>query len=1771
MSALAEFRGGFAELFRQNAQTAASDAARLREVAVAAGRLRDEAAKEQQRRVLAREWKREQDSRNLFEQVGAALFGEEDPPVGPAAEQVSIPIEQGAVGARQTPAPGGGGMGGGTSSARPEDLRAFADASSSANDELRERPGKLRGLLTDFADQCRWGSLDADGVVSGFVSWLAANDQDVVWARSVAEAFAAAGGEGVVSTLADSALALALGSAGVALSREDITITPAQAYGAPPTSGFADDPVNTGTGNFLETEVDLGFPGGAGSLRWERTYNSLDERTGAFGPGWSSVAQVRLRVEDDGATLVLPDGREVLFPRQGEGWDRAVGENRWLSRESGPEGDRLVVSGNDRSRWLFTAGGQWLSAASGPGTRVDVAYDEDGALTRLVHERGRWVALEWSGGRIVVAHASDGRRVEYVYDAGRLIAAAGPGGTRRYGWNADGLIESVTDAGGVVEVRNRYDAKRRVLAQTSPFGRTTRYAYLPGRASVVSDTDGSRSNTWISDARGRLVGIIDPAGRRQSMSYDAAGNLLSATGRDGTVTAHAYDARGRLVRTKTPSGADIIRGYDQFDRVTTVVAEQGGITRYEYATDEDRSPSVVIDPEGGRTRLTWNAGLLIEVTDPEGVSVRLGYDPFGDLVTTTDADGNTARLLRDQAGRVVAAVSPSGARTEYRYTPAGLLASRRDPLGATWRYTYGAGGRLTAIVDPLGARTIMEHGEHGAVTRTIDPLGRAIAREFDDLGNVSAALLPDGTSWRFAYDALSRLTETTDPAGHLWRREYDADGALSALIDPTGSRATVFTDPNTTAVTDGAASSRTRFDPLGRPVATEAHDGSTALTVYDRCGRPVELVDEEGGLNRLIRDAAGRVIAQVAPSGASTRFEYDRCGRLATLTDPAGAATTLEYDADGRQIRWTGPTGETGWSEYDAAGRVTARHTPGRGTARYRYDPLGRVVWSRDSWHGTRRFRYDPAGQLIEAVNGVGGVTRYEYDDRGRNTVIIDPLGGITRRTFDAADHAIAATDPLGRTTTAGYDPAGRQLWQQDPDGHRLSWTYDTAGRETSLTADGRLLSETRRDLPARQAVITDHTGPGAPIEHTLAWNRRDQLLRRTRDGQGLAWEYDADGHRTAVTGPDGTRTRYERDSTGRVTAIEHPSVGRASFEYDAAGHLIASTAGGIAQTWRHRDGFITEHSTETGAGTGSALTRVTRDEDGRITRLDAPTGGVEYRYDNAQQLLETRTDAGTSTFEYDTGGRLTRETHPDGRTSTHDYDAAGQLLATTREDGTRIEYLYDGLGRRTRVTDSDGHHRSYAWSATGWLDAVTDGTSTTTLHVDTLGELASINGIDTWWDTASYAPALLAVGDTPILATPGGVTGIGDTWTGAGWRADRPTSADDPWGTAAPDTLPPGITLPAGIGLTGSGGLSIAGLEWLGHRAYDPASRGFLTVDPLDAITGAGWSGNPYSYAGNDPLHAMDPTGLRPVTDADLRAYRDGNNGAFAAASDWWSNNWEYVAAGALVAIGVALMFTGVGTLAGAALVGAASGAFLAGGISVATQKATTGSVDWGQVGIDSAVGALGGGAGGAAEALAYRAGASAFKAEIIAGTADGGVSGAAQYLTSPGPHTPDGLLGATAAGAAGGAASGLGGPATRRRGTDIPTTRLDDLPLTPVRPRLTGTALVAKGQRGVQASIEALQARGDTLVETEITLIVDGVRTRVDILAMTPSGELYFIEAKNGRHAKLTKNQEFAYPLIEAGGSAIPVGRKAEGSGLELGKPLGAMTVRVDPWDIG
>ena len=59
-------------------------------------------------------------------------------------------------------------------------------------------------------------------------------------------------------------------------------------------------------------------------------------------------------------------------------------------------------------------------------------------------------------------------------------------------------------------------------------------------------------------------------------------------------------------------------------------------------------------------------------------------------------------------------------------------------------------------------------------------------------------------------------------------------------------------------------------------------------------------------------------------------------------------------------------------------------------------------------------------------------------------------------------------------------------------------------------------------------------------------------------------------------------------------------------------------------------------------------------------------------------------------------------------------------------------------------------------------------------------------------------------------------------------------------------------------LGYDGQYTSSDTGLIYLRARVYDPATAQFLSVDPLEAI-----SGEPYSYAGDNPLNEADPTGL--------------------------------------------------------------------------------------------------------------------------------------------------------------------------------------------------------------------------------------------------------------------------------------------------------------------
>ena len=1355
----------------------------------------------------------------------------------------------------------------GRSSADPDDLDAWVAANRGLDSGLAPHHGNFVRFQNTFSSNTVDGGFDASSLIRAFRTYLDENEKDSQWTSFIAGVFRQADSSGGVVGLPDSVIAAGLRAAGLSGGRQSVTFDDPIVWGAPPTSGYANDPVNTASGNFVEIETDLEFGGLLGALRFSRTYNSRSDRVGPFGVGWASWASARLRAAPDGAHWEGPDGQRAVVPVVGDGsrYRRVVGiQGLVVPGESG-----LALEWFGGRRWEFDAEGLLVAAQDGPGTRVRFEY-ADNMLVALVHEGGTRLDVCWDGERIVALRCSDGRRVAYRYDgAANLVEVEGPGGRRRYELDAAGRVLAVLDADGVAEVRNSYDADGRVLEQVSPHGRRTRMRYLPGHVTIVDDLDGGPVNTYLHDRQGRLVGVIDGHGAELTKEYDVWGNPTVITDRLGAVTLQEWDGRARLTRRVLPSGAGFTFSYDGHDRVVEVAASTGGSIRCRYVGAE-RVPAEVVDQEGGVTRLEVADGLVGGFVDPDGIEVRFGHDAFGHISSVTDAHGHTATVERDDTGRAIATVSPTGGRTELTYDPAGRVVERRDPGGAVWRFGYTPAGRLSSVTDPTGARTEARYGDNGEAEQIVDPLGHVTLCRFDTLGNLAGMVAPDGAKWELGYDALCRLVGVQDPAGSSWLREHDPDGNLTASIDPLGARRTATVDRlgRVTRTDDGATSVEFEHDELGRVLVQRRADGTEFRTTYDRRGRRVAVTDPLGGVTRYAYTAAGRLARVTSPLGHVVTMEYDRVGQLVAEVDPRGRRREYRYDADGRIIRMTAG-GQAWYYGYDEAGRLASHREPHGGQTRYGYDPAGRLTEVSDPTGGVTRFGYDPRGALVEAVDANGAVTRYTRNARGWVTGVTDPLGGVVQHRHDEVGRPVASTDQLGRTTRWNYDQAGRLSRRIDAVGKQVRWSYDPSGRLAGYQAGDADPVTVERDALARVVAVDE---PGR--RHRLAWDPLDRLVAKRSGGLELTWAYDADDRQVAAGNADGTETSFGHDEAGGMVWAEHPLLGSIRLRRDETGRLVALEVGGRSESWTYRDGQLVGHRLERDGRRRE--TELERDEAGRVVTEIRDGVTTRYGYNTAGQLTSAEGPEGARTYGYDAAGRLITETGPAG-TTTYAYDEAGQLRQ--RCLGAELtEYDYDAAGHRITET-SHKLTRTFTWSPRSDLTGIhrhgPAEESSTTLSVDAFGDLAAIDDTELIWDPTGIIPELRRLGETTVIGSDGQRWATTDPTGGVSWLdTDWQHSTGgprDPWG---------GTDGPGAAGLGWRGELHVDGLTWLRNRAYDPNTRSFLAPDPLPPVPGTPVAANPYHYANNDPLNLLDPLGLRPMTDADLQAYRQAHQG---------------------------------------------------------------------------------------------------------------------------------------------------------------------------------------------------------------------------------------------------------------------------------------------------
>ena len=332
----------------------------------------------------------------------------------------------------------------------------------------------------------------------------------------------------------------------------------------------------------------------------------------------------------------------------------------------------------------------------------------------------------------------------------------------RFAWTDAGISRAIDSRGGVSEYM--HDKNALLLWETTPEGRTTRYAYTAqNQLHSVTDPAG-HATRYAYDDEGRATAVTDPLGHAYRLAYSDAGKPVTLTDPLGQVWHRNYDGQGRVTQTQ--------------------------------------------DPQGGITRISYNAlGLPAQITNALGQPRTLLWDESARLVGETGADGIRRRFHYDAEDRLVAAVTQDQRTTRYQYDPAGRVIAVQAPDGGVVRLEYNAQGLVTQHTAADGNTTQYRYADGlSQITERTDPAGHTLRYRYDSERNLVALVNAKGEEYRLGYDKDENLVEETGFDGRVQRYHYGADGQLDAYAQSSG---------------DGWQLTRFGRDPLGRLAAQD--------------------------------------------------------------------------------------------------------------------------------------------------------------------------------------------------------------------------------------------------------------------------------------------------------------------------------------------------------------------------------------------------------------------------------------------------------------------------------------------------------------------------------------------------------------------------------------------------------------------------------------------------------------------------------------------------------------------------------------------------------------------------------------------------------------------------------------------------------------------------------------------------------------------------------------------------------------------------------------
>jgi RHS repeat-associated protein len=1036
------------------------------------------------------------------------------------------------------------------------------------------------------------------------------------------------------------------------------------------------DPVNSRTGAFTTSVDDVALPGTGVAFAWSRSYTSADTTVGRMGPGWTDSYSASLAVQANGDVLLHgEDGQRLYYTLQGGSFVGAPGSLSTLAAVAGG----YELRRQDQVVYTFNASGRLLSVKDRNAQGVTLGYDGSGKLTTITDAAGKQVTVAYNGSNLVSSVTTqDGRSVSYGYTSGRLTSVTDVRGkTWTYTYDGSGRLATMVDPLSHTQVANVY-ANGRVSQQTDALGKVTTFAW-DATNEIATATD-ARSNAWKHDYdAGILAKDIDALSNATQLGHDADLNPSSVTSPTAQTTQMTYDAAGNLLTATAPPSL--------------------GSAQKTFVYNARNDPTQVSDARGKVTSYTYTAAGNVQAITQDGIQVAAyTYDGQGRVLTFTDGRGKVMTYTYVPAsGYLESQTDPLGNKTTYTYDAAGRVLSRVDPKGNcagctpanfTWSYTYNAAGQQLTEQNPLGQTTTNIYDDAGRLTSTTDPRGNTTSFTYDDANRTLTETQPDPDGGgplqapvtTYTYDDVgNKLTETT-PRGHTTTFAYDAANRLISETGPDPDAGGPLTAPVTTHTYDANSNLASTVEPRGNLQGANANDYRTSYT-YDAAGRQLTTTDPLGNVSTNTYDPVGNLASLEDAKDHTTAYTYDAAGRILTVTAPDTGVTTYTYDQTGNVSTRSDALGRVTTYAYDDAGQLQTETSPdpdgpgpqGPAVTTHTHDPNGNALTLTD-----------PNGNATGPPGD--GVTTYGYDRANRLTSIdySDTTPDVAF-TYDAAGNRTHMTDGQGSETRT-YDNLDRLL-SVTRGSDTFSYLYDAAGNVTKRTYPG--------------SFITDYT-----------YDPLDRMATAVEGGKTTSYAYDAASNLTATTLPSSNGYVESRvyDRAGRLTEVKSQKGATILSQFvsmlDAVGNpLSVVRTGSLVQTQTYTydaNDRLTGVCFQAGTCPGGAdpFIRHTYDLVGDRLTEQRPAGTTSYAYDALDRLLS----AGSTSYTWDQNGNQLS-----AGTRTFSYDLANRLKSTTH-GATTTDYLYDGDGIRVQASTGaqPSQKTNFHWDVVGGLPQLT-------------------------------------------------------------------------------------------------------------------------------------------------------------------------------------------------------------------------------------------------------------------------------------------------------------------------------------------------------------------------------------------------------------------------------------------------------------------------------